>query len=177
MLKEYRHINIPDKQTEAVVLSTIEKYDYITLADSKQIIVFILSPSEQTTTAMFKKMMKVVPSYASSIIFISQYLFQTHVSKKVDEHQFENKHIKIYNYSYVHFKLELPKSSLVQPHIICTDEELEELKKNYVFIDRLPKILQSEGPVIWLGGKPGQVIKILRYSENALIVPYYRYVI
>ncbi len=57
---------------------------------------------------------------------------------------------------------------LVPEHIICPEEELKELLEKYNIMRRhLPKIFASDPAVKAVGAKPGQVVKIFRFSDVA----------
>ncbi|NHJ31791.1 MAG: DNA-directed RNA polymerase subunit H [Asgard group archaeon] len=57
---------------------------------------------------------------------------------------------------------------LVPEHIICPEDELQELLEKFSIKRRhLPKILASDPAVKAVGAKPGQVVKIFRSSEVA----------
>ena len=55
---------------------------------------------------------------------------------------------------------------LVPEHVICPDDELNELMTQFNIQRRqLPKILASDPAVKAIGAKPGQVVKIFRHSD------------
>jgi DNA-directed RNA polymerase subunit H len=67
----------------------------------------------------------------------------------------------------------------VPPHRLLSDDELREVCAQEGFApQQLPKIAADDPPVAWLGGRPGQVVEVQRYSMTAggaiawrLIVP------
>lgn len=70
------------------------------------------------------------------------------------------------------------ESELVPKHELLTKEEkVEFLKKNNLSVKQLPRI-KSEDPVVKvLGGKKGDVVKVIRASPVAGEYYYYRIVV
>ena len=54
------------------------------------------------------------------------------------------------------------------------DDVNELLQKERISLRDLPVVLTSDVNIIWNGGRPGQVVRIHRYSESALEAIYYR---
>ncbi len=68
--------------------------------------------------------------------------------------------------------------NLVPEHVLLSDEEKKALLKKYrIKISQLPRIFTTDPAVKELGAKKGDVIKILRKSEVAGTVEYYRVVV
>lgn len=76
-------------------------------------------------------------------------------------------------------KIDILKHELVPPHIILSEEEKEEVMKKYKVknLKQFPRILSSDPVVKALGGKPGDLIKIIRKSKTAGETIYYRVVV
>jgi DNA-directed RNA polymerase I, II, and III subunit RPABC1 len=67
---------------------------------------------------------------------------------------------------------------LVPLHIILSEEEKEELLNNYnITPNELPKILDTDPVSIFIGAKPGQIVKIIRDSHTAKEAVSYRFVV
>jgi len=67
---------------------------------------------------------------------------------------------------------------LVPKHIILSSEEAEAvLKKYHIKPYQLPHIKASDPAVKAIGGKPGDIVKIIRKSSTAGEVIVYRYVV
>lgn len=78
-------------------------------------------------------------------------------------------------FPYHNFSFSVPKCKILFPHIVMTKDEVNELiQKERINLRDLPVILTSDVNIIWNGGRPGQVVCILRYSESALEAVYYR---
>ena len=68
--------------------------------------------------------------------------------------------------------------NLVPLHIIISDKEKEELLKKYnIETNKLPKILDTDPVSIYIGAKPGQILKIIRESHTAKEAVSYRFVV
>jgi len=76
--------------------------------------------------------------------------------------------------TYDAFVTDVPASPLVPVHSFADPAEfaLTGLPK-----EQLPKILASDPPVVWLGGRRGDVLKIVRPSETAGLAVVYRLVL
>jgi DNA-directed RNA polymerase subunit H (RpoH/RPB5) len=61
--------------------------------------------------------------------------------------------------------------------ILKEDEKVDLLKRYHVSDPEevLPSIDSQDPMVKWIGGAPGDVIEVLRHSDVAGSVPYYRY--
>ncbi len=75
-------------------------------------------------------------------------------------------------------ELDITKHELVPKHIILNENERNELLKQYgIAPKQLPRILASDPVIELLGGKPGDIVKIIRKSPIAGETPYYKIVI
>jgi DNA-directed RNA polymerase subunit H len=67
---------------------------------------------------------------------------------------------------------------LVPLHIILSEKEKEELLNKYkIALNELPKILDTDPVSIFIGAKPGQIVKIIRESHTAKKAVSYRLVV
>ena len=67
---------------------------------------------------------------------------------------------------------------MVPKHAILTDNEKQEILNQYkITLRQLPRILLNDPAVMSLGGKIGDVVKIIRKSSNAGESFYYRVVV
>jgi DNA-directed RNA polymerase subunit H (RpoH/RPB5) len=67
---------------------------------------------------------------------------------------------------------------LVPQHEVISEKEKEELFKKYnITPDQLPKILDTDPVSVFIGAKPGQIVKIIRNSHTAKQAVAYRFVI
>lgn len=127
----------------------------------------------------FKKLLKGLPKDDHlEVMFVSENEFSTHLHNQVAEFKKANPAALIETYTYEMFIVEKPKHINVPLHEIASDSEIDKFCADY-FCQRenLPKIVTSEPQVVWLGARPGMVIKIHRVSETAGMAVIYRYVI
>lgn len=70
------------------------------------------------------------------------------------------------------------KHELVPKHILLNEQEKEEVLKQYgITLKQLPRILESDPVIKIIGGKMGDVVKIIRKSQTAGQSVYYRVVV
>jgi len=75
-------------------------------------------------------------------------------------------------------KIDIKRHELVPKHTISSKKERENLLKTYGISARhLPRILESDPVVKTIGAKIGDIIKIIRKSETAGEITYYRVVV
>ena len=82
----------------------------------------------------------------------------------------------IYNaYPYHNFIIDIPNHIMVPSHRIMTEEEIQkELYTEYIKKGDIYTIYEYDPPIIWLGGRDGQIIEIIRKSITSLEAPVYR---
>jgi len=67
---------------------------------------------------------------------------------------------------------------LVPKHVVLSKEEADELLQKYrIQPYQLPIIQKNDPAIIFIGGQPGDIIKIVRKSVTAGEAVYYRYVV
>ena len=66
--------------------------------------------------------------------------------------------------------------TLVPPHQVLIEKEVEEVMKRYNILDKaqFPDISRFDPVARVIGLRPGQVCKIIRSSKTAIEAPYYR---
>lgn len=75
-------------------------------------------------------------------------------------------------------EIDITKNDLVPKHVILTDNEKHELLNLYkITLRQLPRILLNDPVIQNLGGKIGDVVKIVRKSSVAGESLYYRVVV
>jgi DNA-directed RNA polymerase subunit H (RpoH/RPB5) len=86
------------------------------------------------------------------------------------------------NFSFTHilsvrFTEELPKANLCSRHVVATEEEIKRLRQEcYIKIDKLKYIAEDDAQNIWVGGFPGEVLRIEKASQMAGLSLDYRYI-
>ena len=91
--------------------------------------------------------------------------------------QNESKKTAIYNaYPSKFFRCDIPNIVNIYYHRIISDEEIiKELSSEYISIANIPTIYTYDPIIVWIGGRPGNVVEIIRNSQTIESV-YYRYV-
>lgn len=75
-------------------------------------------------------------------------------------------------------EVDILKHGLVPKHILLNEQEKGELLKQYgITLKQLPRILESDTIIKIIGGKIGDVVKIIRKSQTAGQSVYYRVVV
>lgn len=109
----------------------------------------------------------------TDLFLITNEVLTKRTIKKVKEY----KQFAVTNILSVRFAVELPKANLCSKHEIASPEESQKLAEEcYVMIDKLKYITEDDAQNIWVGGFPGEVIKITRTSVMSGYALDYRYV-
>jgi len=75
-------------------------------------------------------------------------------------------------------ELDIMRHNLVPFHEIVSEKEQKQIMEKYnITPDQLPKILNTDPVSIFIGAKPGQIIKIIRKSHTAKEAVAYRLVV
>lgn len=78
-------------------------------------------------------------------------------------------------YPSINFLFDLPNHCMVPKHRIMTDAEIQsELFSEYIKKNDIYTIYEFDPPIVWLGGRDGQVVEIIRQSISTLEAPVYR---
>jgi len=81
-------------------------------------------------------------------------------------------------YPYHIFSMEIPKHLSVPKHRLMSAAEVDDmLASQRKQLRDLPSIYANDPPVIWCGGREGQVVEIERNSEVATVAMYYRRIV
>lgn len=160
---------------------TLNTYEYVRIegdrTDSRgvntAVTIFLIMPKSRYALRApdFKKLFNTLTKNRlenGEVLFISEEELTNHIKKQIDELRTENKTLYIENYTYDKFVIVVPKHVSVPKHIIADRAEIDQWCDDYgTSRSELPKIFASDPPVVWLGAKPGDVIKIYRNSESA----------
>jgi DNA-directed RNA polymerase subunit H (RpoH/RPB5) len=173
------------------VVKALNHFEYIKVTGTRKnddprgeaiVAVFLINPNSKYSnkTADFRKLVKWFPKRKNDekmdIIFISKDPLTTHIVKQINVIRKENVNTQLEHYEYEKFLIEVPKHVAVPEHIILTEDEINEICEiEKCSRDQFPKILQTDSMAVWLGLKPGMVVKIKRISETACTAIAYRY--
>jgi len=109
------------------------------------------------------------------IMTVTEEPINTHLQKAVRDFVDENRYIE--NHAYPQFIIEYPKHELMDKHEVVPQDELDTLMFQLkTQPNKLPKILVNDTAAIWIGARPGQVVRIYRSSETAGTAVAYRLV-
>ena len=79
---------------------------------------------------------------------------------------------------YRNFIIDLPRSKSVPPHRLLAPEEQKELfERQHIAVSALPLAYSDDPPVVWIGGREGQVVEITRDSPTAGSAVTYRRIV
>ena len=176
--------------TPAEVSKTLNHRDYIAIVADREksdtrtaatLLHVLIVPGSKTMSSkapLNKMIARMISEFSKNIpvevVLVSNELMKARLISSVE---IDIKGSTVENYSYKLFIIDVTKHHCVPPHSIADRREVEEYcKEYYLSLNSLPKILQTDPQAVWLGVKPGQVVKILRPSESAGYAVAYRQV-
>ncbi len=75
-------------------------------------------------------------------------------------------------------EIDITKNDLVPKHVLLSDDEKQELMNTYkITLRQLPRINVNDSVILNMGGKIGDVVRIVRKSNVAGESSYYRVVV
>lgn len=147
-------------------------------------VLFLIAPESKyaINVPWFKKLLATIDTKTmesdAEIVFISENPLTNFIITQLNVERTTNRKLYIEHYEYKIFTIVVPKHILVPKHTIASDTDVENFCKTfYTVTTRFPKILVTDPPVVWLGAKPGDVIRIDRDSEITVKSIGYRTVI
>jgi DNA-directed RNA polymerase subunit H (RpoH/RPB5) len=109
----------------------------------------------------------------SDLFLITAQELKKRTMRKVREY----KHFNFNNILSVRFAIELPKANHCSKHTIITLQEAKELsEESYMSLDSTSYLPEDDAQNIWIGGFPGEVVKITRTSIMAGQSIAYKYI-
>lgn len=101
------------------------------------------------------------------------------IKKLLDDINIINNKIFVQIRNYRNFIIDIISSNVVPKHRIVEDKDefKKTLKNMHIKLSSIPKILDCDTPIVWLGARPGDVIEVDRPSITCNIFSQYRYVI
>jgi DNA-directed RNA polymerase subunit H len=186
--KSLAHQNValgPELASDAF-LSKINISGYITMdgarkcvfrGDASMFVIIAAVGSKYTDKGPeFTKLLKIIPTGVSEINIYSDSDLSTHVLKVATGYREANpdKLLNMYHHKIFVYDLLTHVSSI--PHEICSAEFAKEFElRIHAPISRLSKISSTDPAAIWIGARPGMLIRIRRPSETAGEAIVYRY--
>lgn len=179
----YRGVQpIPAELTSSQLSNQLATYEYVKLeggrVDSRgvaqNVYVYMTSPGSKYALKApdFRKLFNTIPreklNSPTEVMIVSELEVTNHINKQIEELSAEYPNLYIEHHTYQKFLFEVPKNVQVSRHEIMTPDEFDAYSNiTGVTRDDLPKILVGDPPVVWIGAKPGDVVKIYRSSESA----------
>lgn len=109
---------------------------------------------------------------------LTEVICNTRKKNQVDGPDLEGRAPFYSAYPYRNFTVVIPEHECVYPHRIMAPDEVKHfLKREHLKLQDLPAIYNNDPPVIWAGGRSGQVVEITRDSQTAGKAIYYRRII
>ncbi|HEY4480468.1 MAG TPA: DNA-directed RNA polymerase subunit RpoH/Rpb5 C-terminal domain-containing protein [Candidatus Paceibacterota bacterium] len=179
---QYRNLKVAEKDrlnpTEFVEKVIRQQYIVINANDSNghSVSVIVFNSGYNAFTHDGKKISNLIKTVGKSdeIILVIQDEISTSIRNAIDEVS-DKKDVKIYQYQL--FTAELPIVLGVPQHRILRGSEREAILSDIkVRPSELPSVLDTDPQIVWIGGKAGDIVQILR-TDGRGISEFYRYVI
>jgi len=170
-IKEYRKYEMKDQFHDFesfkknMQIEQFIKHDCINKKKSVPVYIYIFSEHSKyiKTTTQFKRLMDKIPEDNAEVIIISKEELSIYINKALTKYS----HLRIFNYPYKLFAIEIAKGPMCSKHTILADNEVRTLCARDLIIHplSLPSISVNDPQNIWIGGEIGQVVKIESISE------------
>jgi DNA-directed RNA polymerase subunit H len=163
-----------DTKTERVVTEALEKVNLYTIGG---ILVIFSQKDKGLLDRDVKNFLEFASSndYTNGIIMVALVPPSENVLKSIKNLT------RDYNLQFFHIRqlqFDITTHRLAMPHRILKEDEKTAVFQKYNIRnpeDQLPWIDSQDAMVKWIGGRPGDVIEVMRHSDVAGTQPYYRY--
>ena len=174
--------------TNKQITQQLSQREYIIMAATRPatdprgaatIAVVLVAPESKLVraTASLKKLlrdaMKLKKAEPLEVLLITKEPMQERLTDQ-EEIKEKNPNVIIENYVYTIFLVDITMHESSPEHQLASDEEMAFCKQYYAQRADFPKIPVSDPQAVWLGLRPGMVVKIIRPSESAGYAPTYR---
>lgn len=182
-IKDLNSKNKTIKHDKKELIKILQFYSYVRIKNVKKdspdelMYVFLVSDSAFTSKSIeFKKLLNTIPDKKASIVIVSRVGLKTVVKKFLKS--YKDKTLYVRDLLYEHFKVDIRTNVMVPKHVLCTPEETKKVMIDNKIdnIYSFPKIRQNDPQVLWIGGRPKQLIKIVRRDVTGEVL-YYRVII
>lgn len=192
LLADYRNIILDaEPLTRDNVINKLNHHEYIQITGKRDgdnprgeavVYMILITPGSKYSTRLidFKKLINGIPRSQKpmEIIIVSDRDLTTYIKKEIVSFKINNPNIWIEHHNYEIFMIEIPKHISVPKHEIADPTEVAKYCHKYCILPvNFQKILQSDPIAVWIGLRPGMVVKIYRVSENTGESIVYRYCI
>lgn len=145
--------------------------EFLVKAPRREETILVWCTSEKVGVALLRRMMRTM-----NAVGVKEGMIIAHDITRTAQVLARGKSIELIPKGFPSFNIF--KHILVPVHEILTEKEREEmLKKYHVKVHQLPRIVASDPAVIAIGGRPGDILKIVRDSSTAGKHVFYRYVV
>jgi len=185
-LMEYRNVESTYHFMEAEKFMTqFRIHNYIEITGTRALLnlnivrnvfIFLLSPGSKyaSSAANFRNLFTHISKDAivnTDVLIISESPMSSHINKEIERltttYTTETNGIYIESYDYKLFEIEIPKHFTVPVHEIMSPDETNELLKDTMKEKHhFAKIFHNDPMAIWIGARPGDMIRIFRLSES-----------
>ena len=181
---KYRNIETDYKFLSPEDFSTkINTFEYIMIdgkINGKKLVIVLVRPDSNIgkKTDSFKKILNKLTKHKvqTDVIMITEDPLTKYIKKAIAEYQTQGLHIV--SYLYMNFIIVLPEVEGAFVHEVMTSEEIREYCMRLLITpDMLPKICHDDPQLVWVGAKPGDMIRITGKSETAQEVEELRLVV
>jgi DNA-directed RNA polymerase subunit H len=173
--------------TDEFVKQLFQKQFYVVEGerdDTKHLICIVAPQSESSNKiAQFKKLYTLlattygISKQPTTIVFLTPTPFTKFIDAAVAEERAKQPNLQIEQYEYTMLSIVVPEHKDVPTHKILTAEERSSvLEFQRTQASYLPQISQRDPMAVWLGAKPGDVMRVDRESEDAGRAIAYRFV-
>jgi DNA-directed RNA polymerase subunit H (RpoH/RPB5) len=177
------NIDDPIKKSKKELIKILQFYSYIKIKavnkgdENEFMYIFLVRDNSIVSKSMeFKKLLNTIPMKKAHLVIVSKDGIKTPVKKFMLK--YVKKKLVLKNLLYAHFKVDIRENIMVPIHILCKPEDIEKIMidNKIVAITQFPKIKNNDPQVLWVGGKQGQLIKIVRRDVIGEVL-YYRLII
>lgn len=181
----YRGIKGDAMPTESALVNNLNADGYVQLngvyENGKKISIFVIALQNMYTDSkdhILKFNKRIMPLAVDEAIIIIADTIYEHKKNIVEEIKLMSTEASVLVYPYHIFVIAVPFHSAVPKHILLTPEEFyKQVEGERIKTSDILVISHKDPPIIWLGGKPGQVVLIERFSQTAGKSVVYRYIV
>jgi DNA-directed RNA polymerase subunit H (RpoH/RPB5) len=171
----------PIVKDKAEFIKTLQFYAYAKIKakheDGTSLYAFVIDDNAYVSKSNeFKKLLNIIREKEAMVIIVSREGLKTTVKKFLS--RYDKKRLVVRDLTFNHFKVDPRNNTMVPRHALCSEEEEDQAMINNNITDKsqFSWIKHTDPQVLWLGGRPGQVVKIERPDTIGEVL-YYRYIV
>lgn len=185
---EHRQLKPNNVLTKDKIVSELNNREYIiikaetngTVAPNNLTVIQTAPESKYATKlAEFRKLFRDIDeTIPINILLVSDQELTVHIANYVKgEFKSDHPNISLSAHDYEKFSMDMRTHVSVGVHTICTDAEIALLDRRYLPKTKFSNMNHTDTQAVWLGARPGQLVKVVNTSETAGNEISYRYVI